>query len=106
MNEVPTQFTRMRREKRKTRGTGSDGSREPITVVFCLSLLLLRRWREKDTEDPGCQYRSDERADPVDVELLPCVVPIVHIRPPKSLQSGFVFVRIQELVVKVETGYL
>jgi len=42
-------------------------------------------WGEDSTEDPGGQYRSDEGADPVNIELLPCVVPFSYICPPKGL---------------------
>lgn len=43
---------------------------------------------EESTEEPGGQDGSDEWADPKDVKVIPCVVPIVQrVSPTEGLRG-------------------
>ena len=69
-------------------------------IRYCdFSGFLLFRWGcgKENPEDPSSQYCSNEGADPVDIKLLPCVVPVVDICPTKGLKRQY--------MIKVRTSH-
>lgn len=71
---------------------------EQLRCCASSGFLLFRwGWGKENSEDPSSQYCSNEGADPVDIKLLPCVVPVVDISPTKGLQRQY--------MIKVRTSH-
>lgn len=52
-------------------------------------LLFFDLWGKQSTEEPGSKHCSYEGTNPINVKLIPCVVPVVHISPTKGLQRQY-----------------